>query len=71
VLSGEKVAIRMLEKDKPVRGLTELGLSKKNLTLFRNILSKSRGIVLVTGPTGAGKTTTVWSRICSPRVCSA
>jgi type II secretory ATPase GspE/PulE/Tfp pilus assembly ATPase PilB-like protein len=60
---GEKVAIRILEKDKLVRGLTELGFSKKNLTLFRDILSKSRGIVLITGPTGAGKTTTLYSAL--------
>jgi type IV pilus assembly protein PilB len=60
---GEKVAIRILEKDKLVRGLTELGFSRKNLTLFRDILSKSRGIVLVTGPTGAGKTTTLYSAL--------
>jgi type IV pilus assembly protein PilB len=63
VLGGEKVAIRMLEKDKLVRGLTELGLSKKSLTVFRDILSKPRGIVLVTGPTGAGKTTTLYSAL--------
>jgi type IV pilus assembly protein PilB len=60
---GEKVAVRILEKEKLVRGLTELGFNKKNLTLFRDILSKSRGIVLVTGPTGAGKTTTLYSAL--------
>jgi type IV pilus assembly protein PilB len=60
---GEKVAIRILEKDKLVRGLTELGFNNKNLALFRDILSKSRGIVLVTGPTGAGKTTTLYSAL--------
>jgi type IV pilus assembly protein PilB len=60
---GEKVAIRILEKEKLVRGLTELGFSKKNLNVFRDILSKSRGIVLVTGPTGAGKTTTLYSAL--------
>ena len=60
---GEKVAIRILEKEKLVRGLTELGFSNKNLTVFRDILSKSRGIVLVTGPTGAGKTTTLYSAL--------
>jgi type IV pilus assembly protein PilB len=60
---GEKVAIRILEKEKLVRGLTELGFSRKNLDLFRDILSKSRGIVLVTGPTGAGKTTTLYSAL--------
>jgi type IV pilus assembly protein PilB len=60
---GEKVAIRILEKEKLVRGLTELGFNNKNLTVFRDILSKSRGIVLVTGPTGAGKTTTLYSAL--------
>jgi type II secretory ATPase GspE/PulE/Tfp pilus assembly ATPase PilB-like protein len=60
---GEKVAIRILEKDKLVRGLTELGFTRKNYALFRDILSKSRGIVLVTGPTGAGKTTTLYSAL--------
>jgi type II secretory ATPase GspE/PulE/Tfp pilus assembly ATPase PilB-like protein len=60
---GEKVAIRILEKEKLVRGLTELGFSTRNLTVFRDILSKSRGIVLVTGPTGAGKTTTLYSAL--------
>src|SRR6185436_1377417 len=58
---GEKVAIRILEKEKLVRGLSELGFSRRNYETFRDILSKSRGIVLVTGPTGAGKTTTLYS----------
>jgi type IV pilus assembly protein PilB len=60
---GEKVAIRILEKEKLVRGLAELGFTPKNYAMFRDILSKSRGIVLVTGPTGAGKTTTLYSAL--------
>ena len=60
---GEKVAIRILEKEKLVRGLEELGFSPQNYATFRDILSKSRGIVLVTGPTGAGKTTTLYSAL--------
>jgi type IV pilus assembly protein PilB len=60
---GEKVAVRILEKEKLVRGLSELGFGTKNYALFRDILSKSRGIVLVTGPTGAGKTTTLYSAL--------
>jgi type IV pilus assembly protein PilB len=60
---GEKVAIRILEKEKLVRGLTEIGFTRKNYALFGDILSKSRGIVLVTGPTGAGKTTTLYSAL--------
>ena len=53
----------ILEKDRLVRGLTELGFSQTNLALFRDILSKPRGIVLVTGPAGAGKTTTLYSAL--------
>ena len=60
---GEKVAIRILEKEKLVRGLSELGFGRKNYATFRDILTKSRGIVLVTGPTGAGKTTTLYSAL--------
>jgi type IV pilus assembly protein PilB len=60
---GEKVALRLLEKEKLVRGLEELGFTRKNLALFRDLLSKSRGIILVTGPTGAGKTTTLYSAL--------
>jgi type IV pilus assembly protein PilB len=60
---GEKVALRLLEKDKLVRGLDDLGFTKKSLASFRDILAKSRGIILVTGPTGAGKTTTLYSAL--------
>ncbi len=60
---GEKVAVRILEKDKLVRGLEDLGLNRRNLGLFQDLLSRSRGIVLVTGPTGAGKTTTLYSAL--------
>jgi len=60
---GEKVAIRVLEKDRLVRGLEQLGLNRRNLALFHDLLSRSRGIVLETGPTGAGKTTTLYSSL--------
>jgi len=60
---GEKVAIRVLEKEKLIRGLEELGLNRRNLVLLQDLLSRSRGIVLVTGPTGAGKTTTLYSAL--------
>jgi type IV pilus assembly protein PilB len=60
---GEKVAIRVLEKDKLVRGLEDLGFNRRNLALFQDLLNRSRGIVLVTGPTGAGKTTTLYSAL--------
>jgi type IV pilus assembly protein PilB len=60
---GEKVAIRILEKEKLVRPLEQLGLTRRNLVHFQDLLSKSRGIILVTGPTGAGKTTTLYSAL--------
>jgi type II secretory ATPase GspE/PulE/Tfp pilus assembly ATPase PilB-like protein len=60
---GEKVAIRILEQDKLVRGLSDLGLNRRGLALFQDLLGRSRGIVLVTGPTGAGKTTTLYSAL--------
>ncbi|MCX6552766.1 MAG: ATPase, T2SS/T4P/T4SS family [Acidobacteria bacterium] len=60
---GEKVAIRILEKDKLIRGLEDLGLNRRNLALFQDLLARSRGIVLVTGPTGAGQTTTLYSAL--------
>jgi type IV pilus assembly protein PilB len=60
---GEKVAIRILEKDKLIRPIEELGFNRRNLALLKDLLSRSRGIVLVTGPTGAGKTTTLYSAL--------
>jgi type II secretory ATPase GspE/PulE/Tfp pilus assembly ATPase PilB-like protein len=60
---GEKIAIRILEPDKLVRGLADLGLNRRGLALFQDLLGRSRGIVLVTGPTGAGKTTTLYSAL--------
>ncbi|MFO7692532.1 MAG: ATPase, T2SS/T4P/T4SS family [Vicinamibacterales bacterium] len=60
---GEKIAIRILEQEKLVRGLTDLGLNRRGLGLVQDLLGRSRGIILVTGPTGAGKTTTLYSAL--------
>ena len=60
---GEKIAVRILEQEKLVRGLPDLGLNRRGLALFQDLLGRSRGIVLVTGPTGAGKTTTLYSAL--------
>ncbi|MBP9748375.1 MAG: type II/IV secretion system protein [Candidatus Pacebacteria bacterium] len=58
---GEKVVLRILDSDKGVRPLGELGLSEINLALMRNALSRPYGIILITGPTGSGKSTTLYS----------
>jgi type IV pilus assembly protein PilB len=60
---GEKIALRILEPDKLVRGLPDLGLNRRCLAQARDLLGRSRGIVLVTGPPGAGKTTTLYSAL--------
>ena len=60
---GEKIALRILEQEKLVRGLADLGLNRRSLAQFQDLLGRSRGIVLVTGPTGAGKTTTLYSAL--------
>ena len=60
---GEKVALRIMEKDKLIRGIEEVGFGDEGLARFRDLLTRTRGIVLVTGPTGAGKTTTLYSAL--------
>lgn len=58
---GEKTVIRLLDKSGFNYSKESLGLSEENLTNFNAILSKPYGIILVTGPTGSGKTTTLYS----------
>ncbi|HLA37562.1 MAG TPA: GspE/PulE family protein [Candidatus Brocadiales bacterium] len=60
---GETIALRILDKDKLVKGLESLGFSPENLELFREIITNPYGIILVTGPTGSGKTTTLYSAL--------
>jgi type II secretory ATPase GspE/PulE/Tfp pilus assembly ATPase PilB-like protein len=60
---GENVSMRVLDKTKPVRVLSELGLSRKDLGVVNELLEKPRGIVLVTGPTGAGTTSTLYAML--------
>ncbi len=58
---GEKVVIRILDSEKGVKPLDQLGLSKRNLELLREAITKPYGLVLITGPTGSGKSTTLYS----------
>ncbi len=60
---GENVVLRILDKSKLVMGLEQLGFNEANLSLFREDIGKPNGIILVTGPTGSGKTTTLYSAI--------
>lgn len=66
---GERVVLRLLEKNQRVLSLAELGLGREDFQLMGQLVSASHGIVLVTGPTGSGKTTTLYAvlqKIASP-----
>jgi type IV pilus assembly protein PilB len=60
---GETIAMRLLNKEKVVRGLESLGFSLTSLETLKKIITKPHGIILVTGPTGSGKTTTLYSAL--------
>ncbi|WP_066637682.1 GspE/PulE family protein [Desulfolucanica intricata] len=60
---GEKCVIRLLNKDNRITDLERLGFSKDNLAKFSKILKKPHGMVLLTGPTGSGKTTTLYAAL--------
>lgn len=58
---GENVVLRLLDQTSPLLSLEELGFSEEMLNQFRQILKRPNGIILVTGPTGSGKTTTLYA----------
>lgn len=60
---GEKIVIRILDKSISVRELPQLGMSTRQLHLYRAMLRQPQGWVLVTGPTGCGKTTTLYASL--------
>lgn len=60
---GEKIVIRILDKAMLKLDLTQLGFDKETLEVFNNAIIKPWGIILVTGPTGSGKTNTLYSAI--------
>jgi type IV pilus assembly protein PilB len=60
---GEKVVIRILDQVKGVRKLEEAGLSKRNVEIIRKALKRPYGMILITGPTGSGKSTTLYSMV--------
>ena len=60
---GESVVLRLLDQSASLMTLDKLGMSASMLERFRNLISRSAGMVLVTGPTGSGKTTTLYSAL--------
>lgn len=61
--SGERVVLRLLDKQAGRLNLDTLGMSAKDLRMTREVISRPHGIFLVTGPTGSGKTTTLYSSL--------
>ena len=62
-LHGEKVVLRLLDRDRLVLDMTRLGFEPDSLRRFESAILKPYGMVLVTGPTGSGKTSTLYSSI--------
>ena len=60
---GEKIVMRILDSEKGVKPLDQLGLSETNLKIVKEALTAPYGIILVTGPTGSGKSTTLYSML--------
>jgi type IV pilus assembly protein PilB len=61
VVFGEKVVMRILDKQQGIRDLTEVGLQGSGLEILTKNIERSHGMILVTGPTGSGKTTTLYA----------
>ena len=62
-LRGESVVLRLLDKERGRMSLTELGMAGDTLEQFKDVITRPHGIIIVTGPTGSGKTTTLYGAI--------
>ncbi len=60
---GEKVVMRILDQEKGVKKITEMGMTDKNLAMIRDAINRPYGLILITGPTGSGKSTTLYSML--------
>lgn len=63
IANGERIVLRILDKSNLILGFDHLGMDSRTLELFEKMIQRSEGIVLVTGPTGSGKTTTLYSAV--------
>src|SRR5215475_7295595 len=60
---GERVVLRLLEKENKLLNLSEMGFSSDRLNVIHQLIQLAHGIILVTGPTGSGKTTTLYAAL--------
>jgi general secretion pathway protein E/type IV pilus assembly protein PilB len=63
MLHGEAVVMRLLRQNSKLRGLKDLGMDTRELNCFKRVLELPHGIILVTGPTGSGKTSTLYTAL--------
>ncbi len=63
MLHGEAVVMRLLRQNATLRGMKELGMDRREFTCFQRVLQLPHGIILVTGPTGSGKTSTLYTAL--------
>ena len=62
---GERVVLRLLDKANVLLKISDLGMSEESLKVFNELITSAHGIILVTGPTGSGKTTTLYAALSS------
>ncbi|MCM8780792.1 MAG: GspE/PulE family protein [Candidatus Omnitrophica bacterium] len=62
-IQGESVVLRLLRQRRKLMTLQELGMSKEHLDIYLRLIQRPSGIILVTGPTGSGKTTTLYASL--------
>jgi general secretion pathway protein E len=60
---GERIVLRLLDKTNVLLKLSDLGMPEKGLKIFNGLIKSAHGIILVTGPTGSGKTTTLYAAL--------
>jgi len=63
MLHGEAVVMRLLRQNSTLRGLAQIGMNQRELECFQAVLGLPHGIILVTGPTGSGKTSTLYTAL--------
>ena len=63
VINGEKIVLRVLDKTTSLLSLDKLGFTKKDIHIVTNIINRPTGMILITGPTGSGKSTTLYSML--------
>jgi type IV pilus assembly protein PilB len=60
---GEKIVMRILDQEKGVKGIEDIGLTERSLKIIKNAITRPYGLILITGPTGSGKSTTLYSML--------